>query len=270
MVFSEIFSTSFLFTIGIIIILIGGIFAYFNYKMAEQDHKLNSMLGLITTLAGETQFFRSKINMLQQVSVHKHGNEGENVINDDNKEELINVSDEEDDDDDDDDSSEYDTESNSSDETYDSDESEETKVNGDSITLLNLSLGNDELLNGIVTNNMDSLEDLYSNSDQTIKTVHLETPIELSNKELTQDEELNNIDSLALTQDPSFFKNIIINDVGDNEDVEENEKNEKMEDYKKMSINKLREIVVSSGLVTDASKLKKNDIIKIMENSVTH
>ena len=35
-------------------------------------------------------------------------------------------------------------------------------------------------------------------------------------------------------------------------------------DYKKMSINKLRDAVVEKGLVIDASKLKKNDILKML------
>ena len=35
-------------------------------------------------------------------------------------------------------------------------------------------------------------------------------------------------------------------------------------DYKKMSINKLREVAVEKGLVVDASKLKKNDILKLL------
>ena len=35
-------------------------------------------------------------------------------------------------------------------------------------------------------------------------------------------------------------------------------------DYKKMSLNKLREAVVEKGLVVDASKLKKNDILKML------
>ena len=63
---SDIFSTSFLFSIAIIIILVGCIFAYVSYRMSEQDHKLNSMIGLVSTMAEESQFFRSKLNMLQQ------------------------------------------------------------------------------------------------------------------------------------------------------------------------------------------------------------
>jgi hypothetical protein len=32
-----------------------------------------------------------------------------------------------------------------------------------------------------------------------------------------------------------------------------------------MSLNKLREIIVSKGVVSDASKLKKNEILKMLE-----
>jgi broad-specificity NMP kinase len=35
-------------------------------------------------------------------------------------------------------------------------------------------------------------------------------------------------------------------------------------DYKKMSTNKLREVVVCKGLVPNASKLKKNELLKLL------
>jgi hypothetical protein len=35
-------------------------------------------------------------------------------------------------------------------------------------------------------------------------------------------------------------------------------------DYKKMSLNKLREVVVSKGFTSDASHLKKNQILKLL------
>jgi hypothetical protein len=38
----------------------------------------------------------------------------------------------------------------------------------------------------------------------------------------------------------------------------------KKTDYKKMSITKLREIAVEKGIVSDASKLKKNDLLKLL------
>jgi hypothetical protein len=51
----DIFNVSFLFSIGIIVILIGGIFTYVSYRMSEQDHKLSSMLGLVVSLANDLQ-----------------------------------------------------------------------------------------------------------------------------------------------------------------------------------------------------------------------
>ena len=54
-----------------------------------------------------------------------------------------------------------------------------------------------------------------------------------------------------------FLKNISVNDLGEVEDTHKTE-------YKKMTINKLREFVISKGLVEDASKLKKNEILKML------
>ena len=62
MVLSEFFSTSFLFSISVIIIVIGGLFAYFNHRLAVQNHKISSMMGLVTTMAEEMQYFRSKLS----------------------------------------------------------------------------------------------------------------------------------------------------------------------------------------------------------------
>ena len=38
----------------------------------------------------------------------------------------------------------------------------------------------------------------------------------------------------------------------------------KKPDYKKMSLSKLKEVIVEKGIVADASKLKKNDILKLL------
>ena len=59
---SEIFSTSFLVSIAVCLILVGGLFAYFNYRFSEQNHKMQSMLGLVSTMAEEMQYFRSKLS----------------------------------------------------------------------------------------------------------------------------------------------------------------------------------------------------------------
>jgi hypothetical protein len=58
--------------------------------------------------------------------------------------------------------------------------------------------------------------------------------------------------------DMSFLKKLSIADL--------DEINPLKPDYKKMSINKLREVVVGKGIVVDASKFKKNDILKLLSD----
>ena len=260
MAVSDIFSTSFLFSVSIIIILIGGIFAYVSYRMGEQDHKLNSMIALISTMAEESRFFRSKISMLQQKL------NGSADLPDVDKiqyasqmmggePELINVSDGESEDDADsnaDSDADSDADSNAdsnADADADSDADAEESDNEEN-KILNLSLADDE------ENEITDIIDVEQLSEikEEIKTVHLENPIDLENNEI---EEHKIIDEIEICQDDmNFLKNVSITDL---EEVKP--------DYKKMAINKLREIVVSKGIVVDASKLKKNDILKLLSDA---
>ena len=55
-----------------------------------------------------------------------------------------------------------------------------------------------------------------------------------------------------------------INDIDITINLENDEVSKGKIDYKKMSLNKLRDVVTKKGLVVDASKLKKNDILKML------
>ena len=91
----DLFNVSFLFSIGIIIILIGGIFTYVSYRMSEQDHKLSSMVNLVSILAEDLQHIKLltraenshglsntlKDNNIQYASDIMVDNLNENVIN---------------------------------------------------------------------------------------------------------------------------------------------------------------------------------------------
>jgi hypothetical protein len=238
MAFNDLLSTSFLFSVAIIIILIGGIFAYVSYRMSEQDHKITSMVGLISTMAEELQFFRSKLSQQGQGQQQQGGLQEQPVseqrhtisILDPNNlitgaTSLIPVSDDEDED------SESESESGS-----ESESEEEEDYDLDEIVDLEESL---ELSSNIV-----EMPDL-----DNIKSIHLEEPIELNvfNHELEHD---HAEDLLA-----SDLKTISITDFDD-----ANKKSE----YKKMSINKLREAVTEKGIVSDATKLKKIELLKLL------
>ena len=250
MAFNDLLSSSFLFSIAIIIILIGGIFAYVSYRMSEQDHKITSMLGLISTMADELQFFRSRTERVERereredrtdnimISPVLDPNNLVPIVS--NYPTLISVSDDESESEsdsesesgsEDDDQSE---ESESDEEEQDEDDQEEDELTKE---VLNLE-GEHETLD------LEELEDL--NRDETIKSIHLETPIDLN---ISKEEEP--VDELFVGD----LKTISIMDL---------EESNKKPDYKKMSLNKLREVVAEKGLIVDASKMKKPELLKLL------
>jgi len=280
MAISELFSTSFLFSIAIIIILVGGIFAYVNYRTSEQDHKLNSMLGLVSTMAEESHFFRSKLNALQhQLSVLDQQNGGKKNDEEEEQEELITVSDENDDDMSDEESEHTDatnSDETDSDETDSEDDEEYNDNTMETIKILNLSLTNNDIEED---NNIEvvsiadfNIEDInYSEGNSNTKTVYLELEQSIESENLNEAEETEIQSSQEKTNyhqdDMSFLKSLNINDLN-NELVtdlgEADDDHISKNDYKKLSVNKLREVAVSKGVVNDASKLKKHEILKLL------
>ena len=233
---SEIFSTPFLLSITIIIILIGCIFAYISYKMTEQDHKINSMMGLVTTMAEESQYFRNKINTLQ--SKLSPDSVDESTLGGTKHIELIAVSDDEDDSDSDSDS-DSDNDSEVSDSDSDSDSDNDSEVS-DSDSEVSIS---------------DADEKNIDKND--IKIINIPLDIITHNISDIDVEDFND----NLVEDNTFLKtNVNLN--GDLEITGDNHKT----DYKKLTINKLKEIVVSKGITNDVSKLKKNDLLKLLED----
>jgi hypothetical protein len=263
MVLSEICSSSFLFSVAIIIILVGGLFAYFNHRFSVQNHKISSMMGLVTTMAEEMQYFRSRINdksaqdtntNVDQIHVIPQFLGGQSDLNN-----LIEVSDDEESDDESDEESESDEEESDeeesdeeeSDEEESDEESDEESESGNQVKNISIDLGNeiDIDLDNEFINVSESIEENVSNGDT--KTINLSEDIssfEISSKTL---ENIHDIDiSIKLTNDYADSTSSAI----DKDKI----------DYKKMSINKLREVAVEKGLVVDASKLKKNDILKLL------
>jgi hypothetical protein len=258
MVFSNLFSSSFLFNIAIFI-LIGCILAYVNYKMTEQDHKLNSMIGLISTMAEEMHFFRSKL--------HNNNNNNMNDVPATDKfqfasqllggSELIEVSDneyeedldEEDLDEDDLDEEDLDEEDLDEDD-LDEDDLDEDDLDEDDLDeneMIQLSLEN--LNEPLENTDIVDLEDINNDFEQnkSIKTIHLEQTFDL------EETNLISLNDNEIKEDNNFLKNINTNDLDEDSKT----------DYKKMSVNKLREIAINKGFA-DTSKLKKNDILKML------
>jgi hypothetical protein len=92
-------------------------------------------------------------------------------------------------------------------------------------------------------------------TDETnnIKSIHLEESFDLNvfEHEIEHEHEHEHTEDLLA----SDLKTISITDFEDTN---------KKTDYKKLSINKLREVVIEKGIVADATKLKKNEILKLL------
>lgn len=265
MTITDLFSTSFLFSIAIILILIGGIFMYVSYRIGEQDHKLNSMIGLVSTMAEESQLFRSRLNLLQQKMTTPDLPEVEKIqyasqMMGGTQDELIDVSDDDEDDendDDEDDNDENDDDEDDDDEDDDNDDDDNDDDDEDNIKRINLNL-EDEYLNAQIP-----YEEIDTDSESYKETNNL---VFNNTKDLEDLESSNELIDIInqLKEDEPDVKSILITDLGEDiTNLPELDNNYKT-DYKKMTINKLRDTVVSKGIIADASKLKKHEILKLL------
>ena len=250
---SEIFSTSFLFSIAVIIIAAGGLFAYFNYRLSEHNHKMQAMMGLVSTMADEMQYFRSKIHNSPVLNDNNTDNTNINThvvpnflggaINEDD---LIEVSDSDADEEEEEESSDAD-----SDESSDADS--DASSDADS--------------------NLEDLEDLddLEDDDNSVKIITIdidlgagnEMPIESENIEETETEHDKNdsIDLNLSNLEEELDLDLSLKSISIDTNVS---MNKEKDDYKKMSLNKLRDLVCEKGLVKDSSKLKKNELLKLL------
>ena len=262
MVLSDICSTSFLFSISVIIIVIGGLFAYFNHRLAVQNHKISSMMVLVTTMAEEMQYFRSKLSGKTQENYCKMPDAdlihivpqflGGTTSN------LIEVSDGESDSD-----SDSDSESDSEDEESDSEDEESDEDSEDESDSEDLEAEDLEIEDLEVEENKDNIKSISINLGDDID-LNIDDNIESETKTISLSEDISSfeITSKSLENIDDIDIGIDLKLTNDYVDITETSKDKT--DYKKLSINKLREIVVEKGIVVDASKLKKNDVLKML------
>ena len=260
---SDLFSSSVLFSILIIFIFGCCLIAYVNWKMAEQDHKLTSMLGLVSTLADELQFFRSKLVYNTESNIANIDKVQKLVVG--KKDELIEVSDDESNADFDDDEESDDNEV-SDDDDNDDEESDADEASDDDVSVDDASEDNNKILKLSPEEfDIQEITDLgHDLNESNIKTIHLEDNNENNNDNDNNDNNENTIDEeLKEQNNMQFLKTITISDLGEDETEDINKSKI---DYKKMSVDKLRKVVTEKGLNIDASKLKKNEIIPLLIN----
>ena len=303
MALTDILTIPFLMCLGITLVLIGVLGYLFMQRIQEQNHKISSMFELVNTMVEEMNFLKGR---LQIMSYNAGPSYSQNIqqfgagagiggaeINLSQK--LIQVSDDENDTDEDEDDENDEDDSNSDEDSEDSDNNDEdsdsnsdtddkdkTKIEFFASESQNVKIINfDEILEESKNDNesdfseLDDVDDIDSddtdNSDnendnddseengEPVKIIDISETINLDNSdifELSKKIEIHSNETEILKTKTIDLSNIS-NNLEDSNNVI---------DYKKMSLNKLKEIAISKGLIAENSKATKNAILKLLNH----
>lgn len=289
----DLFNPTFLMFLGILVLVVAVLVAYFESKLRDQNHKIASMLSLVSTLAEDMNGVKMGLNQLAEFNRTIGGNPPSNLtqpletktvpFNPENT--LIEVSDgdyeDEDDDEDDEDDDEDDEDDYQDDDEYQDEDFNDSSDDDDG----HLAISADVDLGIVDSNNYADIDEdtASSNDDLKVFTLNLTQETEKHNNSVTK-LQLNEIKKETDTELEPFMRddanlnnenetnieqtfNDISNNVFDLKSIHANleETNIDHSDYKKLSLPKLRSIVTEKGLSQDASKLKKNELIKLLE-----
>ena len=261
---TPILSIPFLLSLGISLILIGFVGVFFYQKITEQNHKISSMVDLISTMAEEMNYIRSRVQSGGAVNTLPSNPVAQQIplINSQPVQDLIDVSDNEDDsEDEDEDDEESDDESDADDgddDDSDEDEQENVRVINISDSLLH-SVEESGEVEEIPSEDNDDMDDSSEDEDDldddkssvTSEEEHKEVEVIKLNETMDEPQEFEPESLLDI--DASLLKSIHMTFPSD-ENI----------DYKKLSLNKLRQIVSDKNLSSDSSKLKKPELLKLL------
>lgn len=271
---SPILSIPFLLSLGISLILIGFVGVFFYQKITEQNHKISSMVDLISTMAEELNYIRGNIqtggavNSLPNNPVVQHLP----MFNPQpvKSQDLIDVSDNDEDDsdtDDDADESEDDDESDDEDDNEnDDEESRDSETDGEeenNVRVINIS---DSLLHSIEesgdveeipseNNDNDGMEDSEDDNDLEDE----QSSVSSQNEPQIEVVKLNEV-----MEEPEEFEPVLDIDATLLKSIQMTFPTSENIDYKKLSLNKLRQIVTEKNLSSESSKLKKPELLKLL------
>jgi len=278
---TDLFNPTFLMFLGILVLVVALLVVYFESKFREQNHKISSMLSLVSSLAEELNGTKMVIQHLsmrggvqpqnfqqEQPFSNFHDLEQNVIVQNTNNTKLIQVSDDENSDSDNE-SSDSDSESDDSIENLDDDDNENIvkEIDDESVSSENsvIEIGehNDiKILKLNITQQNDD-ESTNSNEEQNLDFDDLDDLENLSESSesvsIKDDIQLEEVTEVNKTKDDNI-KSMDLKSI--NITLEET-KHESL-DYKKMGLPKLRSVVTEKGLISDASKLKKNELLKLL------
>jgi hypothetical protein len=266
---TDLFNPTFLMFLGILVLVVALLVVYFETKFREQNHKISSMLSLVSALAEEVNGSKMIIHQLtmnhqpQNQEFFQQPNLEKRIVQNDN---LILVSDDEDDsdaseaedsDDEEDDSDASDSDSDAASEVS-IDENELDELDDDDDSVIEIGESNDvKVLKLNINNDKDD-----GDSEDDLSEASLDNLDDLDDLEDLEDLDDSSTSSVSIKEEKN--DNIKSMDLKSINITLEETKPEQPLDYKKMALPKLRSIVTEKGLSSDSSKLKKNELLKLL------
>jgi len=273
---TDLFNPTFFMFLGILILVVALVVVYFESKSREQNHKIASMLSLVSTLAEDMNGVKMGLHHL---SVNRVGGnnlprfpqqaqpslEESNMQLFQNKDDnLIPVSDDESMSDSIGDDSDEESDDEESEDDSDEEESDDDN-NHTNIKILTLNMPTPSV-EGDDFEEIDDMEDL-GGIDEDITETNSQSSMGsraspknvlemLSTRAAENSTSVEELDASHINISATDLKTININ---------LDEIHADSVDYKKLPLPKLRSIVTDKGLVDDASKLKKQELLKLLE-----
>ena len=268
---TDLINPTFLMFLGILVLAVALLVVYFETKFRDQNHKISSMLSLVSSLAEEVNGSKMIIHQLtmnhqpqnqqffqqhqQQPNLDKTFTQNDNIIL---------VSDDEEGDD-------SDSESDASDS-----DAVESVSGGDAASEVSI----DE---NVLDEDDDSISSVIeignSANNNDVKVLKLNVNNNKDDSESGDEESLDEMEDLDEMDDLEDLDDSSTSSVSIKEEKRENVKSmdlksinitleetkpEQPLDYKKIALPKLRSIVAEKGLSSDSSKLKKNELLKLL------
>ena len=279
---SELFTPTFLMFLGILLLVVALVVVYFESKMRDQNHKIASMLSLVSTLAEDMNGVKMGLNQvaMHQMSGHQMGGQMGQMnqmgqmgiqsqpLENSNKSlylqeanNLIAVSDDDDSEEDDesaidDSGSDIDAASLSDDDQDSDDESSDEDEQLVKVLRLNIPApGNNEDMGFNGAEELGDLDDLMDEALSVSSDDSSEYQLDIQASDFISAEEIKDETHLNISASDLKTINISLEEENGAESV----------DYKKLPLPKLRNIVAERGLAADAAKMKKNELLKLLE-----
>jgi len=268
--------TFFFISLGITFVLILLLVFHFKQQIVSLEHKNDTMFEIINNIVKEITYVKSAVFSQPQFHMNDHdefinltANEIQNkqyienkiVVSDDDVRTEDSSDDDDDDEeqdgDDDDDDEEQDGDDDDDDEEQYGDENEyKVKYEKENISsnqygvkVINVEFGDNIEVS-------DNITEIYDDNNET-------------------ENETNNIDELnsKILEDTSDIIvekiNIQENDLDNNINNEDNPQIENIKEvYRKMTLLQLKTLVISKGLTSDSSKMRKPELLKLLESNM--